>query len=71
MGALGYFILPFDLVPDITPIVGFGEDLGILMAVFLEVQRYISSDIRTRARNKVRELFKVEMTDEEFDDFED
>lgn len=71
MGALGYFILPFDLVPDITPIVGFGEDLGILMAVFLEVQRYISSDIRSRARNKVRELFKVEMTDEEFDDFED
>ncbi len=70
MGALGYFILPFDLVPDITPIVGFGEDLGILVAVFLEVQQHISSSMRTKARTKVRELFKEETTDEEFDDFE-
>lgn len=26
-GALGYFILPIDLIPDITPIVGYTDDM--------------------------------------------
>lgn len=71
MGALGYFILPFDLVPDIIPVVGFGEDLGILIAVFLEVQSYLSFEMRDKARNKVREIFKEDLSDEEFDHFEE
>ncbi len=70
MGALGYFILPFDLVPDVIPVVGFGEDLGILIAVFMEVQTYLSLEMREKARNKVREIFKEDLSDEEFDHFE-
>ena len=32
LGALAYFICPFDLTPDIVPIVGFLDDLAILVA---------------------------------------
>ena len=32
-GALGYFIMPLDAVPDITPFVGFSDDLTALVTV--------------------------------------
>ena len=32
-GALGYFIMPLDAVPDITPVVGFSDDLTALVTV--------------------------------------
>lgn len=30
LGALGYFILPLDGIPDFTPVVGFSDDFGAL-----------------------------------------
>lgn len=31
IGALGYFITPFDLIPDITPAIGYVDDLKALL----------------------------------------
>jgi uncharacterized membrane protein YkvA (DUF1232 family) len=31
-GALGYFILPIDAIPDTIPVIGFTDDLGVLVA---------------------------------------
>lgn len=31
IGALGYFILPIDLVPDVIPVVGYSDDLAALI----------------------------------------
>ena len=33
VGALIYFITPIDLVPDILPLVGYMDDLGVITAV--------------------------------------
>ncbi len=33
VGALIYFIVPIDLVPDIAPLVGYLDDLGVITAV--------------------------------------
>ena len=37
IGAIGYIILPLDLIPDITPVIGYSDDLasaaGIVAAV--------------------------------------
>ena len=30
VGALGYLIFPIDAVPDIIPILGYGDDAGVL-----------------------------------------
>jgi len=33
VGALIYFITPIDLIPDIMPLVGYMDDLGVITAV--------------------------------------
>lgn len=32
LGALGYFILPLDLISDLLPVIGYSDDLSILLA---------------------------------------
>lgn len=34
IGTLLYFINPFDLIPDITPILGFGDDVALILFVY-------------------------------------
>jgi len=33
VGALIYFIVPIDAIPDITPLIGYLDDLGVITAV--------------------------------------
>lgn len=40
--ALLYFIIPFDSIPDISPIIGFLDDIGVVMAVV----RYLSKELK-------------------------
>ncbi len=39
--ALLYFIIPFDSIPDISPIVGFLDDIGVVVIV----ARYLSKEL--------------------------
>ena len=52
-GALGYFILPTDFLPDIRPILGFTDDLGLLAAVFLKASEYMDAEVNAKAEAKV------------------
>ncbi|MFC0217360.1 uncharacterized membrane protein YkvA (DUF1232 family) [Pseudochelatococcus lubricantis] len=51
LGALGYFILPFDALPDILPILGYGDDIAVLAAAFGAVAGSIRPEHRERARD--------------------
>ncbi len=42
LAALGYFVLPIDLVPDMFLMVGFTDDVAVLAAAFRMVQAYIN-----------------------------
>lgn len=57
ISALGYFILPVDLIPDFTPIVGTADDLAFLISALIAVSCYIDDEIKTRARNKLKDWF--------------
>ncbi|HSG96188.1 MAG TPA: YkvA family protein [Afifellaceae bacterium] len=50
IGALAYFVLPFDLVPDIILGVGFLDDASILAAAIASVRSSITDDHREAAR---------------------
>jgi uncharacterized membrane protein YkvA (DUF1232 family) len=49
-GALAYFILPFDLVTDFLPLLGFGDDAAVLYAAIRTVMPHIKPEHRARAK---------------------
>jgi uncharacterized membrane protein YkvA (DUF1232 family) len=56
-GALGYFILPFDVLPDFIVGLGFSDDLSVLMGVLACCYVHVDDGVRERARAKVKEWF--------------
>lgn len=57
MGALGYFIVPLDAVPDFTPITGFVDDLGALAAALAIVVAHVKPEHGEKACHKMTEWF--------------
>ena len=55
--ALGYFILPLDAIPDLTPGVGFSDDLGALIIAAAIVAAHITPEHRRQAEEKLRDWF--------------
>ena len=58
IGALGYLILPADLVPDFIPALGFTDDLTALMVAIRTVGKYITPEISARAKEQTDKLLK-------------
>jgi len=57
IGALGYFILPFDLIPDLAIGVGYTDDLGALGVALLQVVMYIDDEVKQKAKEKLKNWF--------------
>ena len=53
VGALAYFVLPFDVVPDILPLVGYGDDAAVLVTALRMVGAHIRPEHRDAARRTV------------------
>lgn len=56
VGALGYLILPMDLVPDMVPGVGYGDDWGAIVAALATVAAYIKDEHKAKAQAQVVRL---------------
>ncbi len=50
LGALAYFILPFDFIPDMMPVLGFTDDAAILATAIRMVATHIRPEHREAAR---------------------
>lgn len=50
MGALAYFIVPSDMIPDFIAGLGFTDDAAVLYAALRSVAAHVSDRHRTRAR---------------------
>ena len=48
--ALAYFILPLDAVPDFLPLVGLGDDAGVLAAAYATISSHVTDDHHEKAR---------------------
>lgn len=48
--ALAYFILPLDAIPDILPLVGLSDDVGVLTAAVTAVSSHLTDEHRQKAR---------------------
>ena len=54
--AVGYLLLPFDLVPDWIPIIGHLDDVIIVPLLILVAFRFIPKTVIDESRQKVRRL---------------
>lgn len=54
LAALGYLVLPVDAIPDILPIIGFGDDAAVIAAAIAAVAGAITEAHRARARDTLR-----------------
>jgi uncharacterized membrane protein YkvA (DUF1232 family) len=50
IAALAYFILPFDLIPDMLPVIGFTDDAAVLATAIRLVAAHIGPHHREAAR---------------------
>ena len=55
--SLGYFILPVDFIPDFAPIIGFADDLGVLLLIIKQMAAYITPEIRENTRKHLHKWF--------------
>jgi uncharacterized membrane protein YkvA (DUF1232 family) len=57
VGALGYLILPTDLIPDMLPGVGYGDDWSTIVVALGTVAAYIKETHKLRAKEQLDKLF--------------
>jgi uncharacterized membrane protein YkvA (DUF1232 family) len=50
IGALAYFVLPFDAIPDVLPMLGFADDAAVLATALRMVAGHITADHRAAAQ---------------------
>lgn len=67
-GALGYFILPIDLIPDTIPVVGYSDDLVAILWALKAVSDNITPEIQSKAKTKLKAWFK-KIDEEALDQF--
>ena len=56
-GALGYFILPIDIIPDFIPVAGYTDDLAALLWAFYAVAKNVTPEIEAMAKKKLHDWF--------------
>lgn len=59
IGALGYFILPTDMVSDLLPIMGFTDDVAVMTLAIRSLSKSITSDLRKLTSQKVKEILNA------------
>ncbi len=50
VGALAYFVLPFDLIPDMMPVLGFTDDAAVLATALKLVASHMRPEHRAAAK---------------------
>jgi uncharacterized membrane protein YkvA (DUF1232 family) len=50
VGALAYFVLPFDGVPDVLPLLGYSDDAAVLVTALRIVSDHVRPEHRDAAR---------------------
>jgi len=57
LGVLGYLITPIDFIPDLTPIIGYTDDIGVLSFGLVTIACFVNDEVRTQSRNQLGKWF--------------
>jgi uncharacterized membrane protein YkvA (DUF1232 family) len=56
LGAIAYFVLPADLIPDYIPVIGYTDDAAVLAGAIRLVAAHLTDDHREAARRMLMRL---------------
>ena len=56
-GALAYFVVPLDAIPDVVPMAGYTDDLGVLAVAVVTIARYIDGTVREKTSRLLARWF--------------
>ena len=56
LGALAYFVLPFDVIPDMMPLIGFADDAAVLAAALRLVASHMKPAHREAAKRALAQV---------------
>jgi uncharacterized membrane protein YkvA (DUF1232 family) len=56
VGALAYFVLPFDGIPDVLPLLGYTDDAAVLLTALRMVAGHLRPEHREAARREIARL---------------
>lgn len=57
LGSLAYFISMIDGIPDLTPVLGYTDDISVMAAAIATVANYITPEIKQKAQEKTTSIF--------------
>ncbi len=57
-GAIAYLLAPIDGIPDLTPFIGFTDDLSVMSFALVNIACYIDRDVRAKARTDLKSWIK-------------
>jgi uncharacterized membrane protein YkvA (DUF1232 family) len=59
LGALAYFVLPFDAVPDVLPMLGFADDAAVLATALRLVASHMTPAHRAAAKRAMENSLRT------------
>jgi len=57
IGTLGYLLAPFDMIPDLSPLIGLTDDVGILSFGVVTIASFINDEVKQNARQHLSKWF--------------
>ncbi len=57
MGAVAYLLAPIDAIPDLTPFIGFTDDLSILSISLMSIAYYVNDEVKINAKKAMSKYF--------------
>ncbi|WP_079509242.1 YkvA family protein [Mesobacillus jeotgali] len=49
---IGYFLLPFDIIPDFLTLIGIVDDVGVLLIIFQQIIKMAPAELREKHKLK-------------------
>ena len=60
IGALGYFILPIDLIPDFIMGLGYTDDIGAMLIAIKKSMKYVDEEVKNQVYLKLNDWFNTD-----------
>lgn len=57
LGAITYLISPIDGIPDFSPVIGFTDDMSVVVFCLVNIACYINVDVRENACKQLKSFF--------------